>query len=196
MNIDKFLGIVTNRLSFNYIAFQAVTLFCVIFAAVLAVVPFALFSNKYGGLLFFLFILISLSYVIIFSLVTFIEFIYFFCKKQLHQKLFSKSLIFSHTLFSYILCSILIFICPNSEELRGIEYLIVFAVIVLYHAVKAFTVIPVVLGVILELLKDIDIPPMQYMKNIWGFWGTISATLIYIYLVVHFLLFSAGKEKC
>ena len=131
MNIDKFLGIVTNRLSFNYIAFQAVILFCVIFAAALAVVPFGLFSNKYGGLLFFLFILISLSYVIIFSLVTFIEFIYFFCKKQLSQKLFSKSLIFSHILFSYILCSVLIFIWPDSEELRGIGYLIVFLTFVL-----------------------------------------------------------------
>lgn len=192
MNIDKFLGIVTNRLSFNYIAFQAVTLFCVIFAAVFALLPFGLFFNKDDGV-FFLFILEVPCLVLVFLLVTFIEFIYFFCKKQLSQKLFSKSLIFSHMLFTYVLCLILMFICPNSEELRGIEYLIVFAVIVLHHAVKAFTVIPVVLGVILELLKDIDIPPMQYMKNIWGFWGTISATLIYIYLIVRFFLFSAGK---
>ena len=96
-------------------------------------------------------------------------------------------------LCTYVLCSILMFICPNSEELRGIEYLIVFAVIVLQYAVKAFTVTPVVLGVILELLKDIDIPPMQYMKNIWGFVGTVSATLIYVYLIIRFFLFFTGK---
>ena len=192
MNIDKFLGIVTNRLSFNYIAFQAVTLFCVIFAAVFALLPFGLFFNKDDGV-FFLFILEVPCLVLAFLLVTFIEFIYFFFKKQLHQKLFSKSLILFHMLCTYVLCSILMFICPNSEELRGIEYLIVFAVIVLQYAVKAFTVTPVVLGVILELLKDIDIPPMQYMKNIWGFVGTVSATLIYVYLIIRFFLFFTGK---
>ncbi len=192
MNIDKYLGIVTNRLSFNYIAFQAVTLFCVIFAAVFALLPFGLFFNKDDGV-FFLFILEVPCLVLAFLLVTFIEFIYFFFKKQLHQKLFSKSLILFHMLCTYVLCSILMFICPNSEELRGIEYLIVFAVIVLQYAVKAFTVTPVVLGVILELLKDIDIPPMQYMKNIWGFVGTVSATLIYVYLIIRFFLFFTGK---
>ena len=192
MNIDKYLGIVTNRLSFNYLAFQAVNLFCVIFAAVFALLPFGLFFNKDDGV-FFLFILEVPCLVLAFLLVTFIEFIYFFFKKQLHQKLFSKSLILFHMLCTYVLCSILMFISPNSEELRGIEYLIVFAVIVLQYAVKAFTVTPVVLGVILELLKDIDIPPMQYMKNIWGFIGTVSATLIYIYLIIRFFLFCSGK---
>ena len=193
MNIDKFLGIVTNRLSFNYIAFQAVNLFFVVVAAALGTAQFSLLPKHDVVSLLYAFSIITSFYLVIFLLVTCVEFIYFFFKKQLHQKLFSKSLILFHMLCTYVLCSILMFICPNSEELRGIEYLIVFAVIVLHHAVKAFTVIPVVLGVILELLKDIDIPPMQYMKNIWGFWGTISVTLIYIYLIVRFLLFSAGK---
>ncbi len=52
MNIDKYLGIVTNRLSFNYLAFQAVNLFCVIFAAVFALLPFGLFFNKDDGVFF------------------------------------------------------------------------------------------------------------------------------------------------
>ena len=195
MNIDKYLGIVTNRLSFNYIAFQAVTLFCVIFAATLGTSQFLLLSKHDVVSLLYAFSIITSFYLVIFLLVTCVEFIYFFCKKQLPQKLFNKSLVLFHTLFTYVFYSILMFNCPDSDVLHsyGGDYLLFIFLILLCFAIIAFTVTPVVLGVILELLKDIDIPPMQYMKNIWGFIGTVSATLIYIYLIIRFFLFCSGK---
>ena len=195
MNIDKFLGIVTNRLSFNYIAFQAVNLFFVVVAAALGTAQFSLLPKHDVVSLLYAFSIITSFYLVIFLLVTCVEFIYFFCKKQLPQKLFNKSLVLSHTLFTYVFYSILMFNCPDSDVLHsyGGDYLLLIFLILLYFAIIAFTVIPMGVAGVLESLKNIRLAPMSYMKNIWGFWGTISVTLIYIYLIVRFLLFSAGK---
>ena len=144
MNIDKFLGIVTNRLSFNYIAFQAVNLFFVVVAAALGTAQFSLLPKHDVVSLLYAFSIITSFYLVIFLLVTCVEFIYFFCKKQLPQKLFNKSLVLSHTLFTYVFYSILMFNCPDSDVLHsyGGDYLLLIFLILLYFAIIAFTVIP------------------------------------------------------
>ena len=100
MNIDKYLEKVTNRLSFNYFAFQATTLFCVFVASYIAIFQFV--GNFYIEDLFFCFRAFLLTQIIVVLVVTFLEFIFFSVRKKLSQKLFSKSLILIHVLFTYL----------------------------------------------------------------------------------------------
>ena len=102
MKVDKYLEKVTNRLSFNYFAFQATTLFCVFAASYIATYQFVWFLHKDVEALDLLFHACILLLLIPSVLaVTFFEFIFFSVRKKLSQKLFSKSLILIHVLFTY-----------------------------------------------------------------------------------------------
>ena len=117
MKVDKYLEKVTNRLSFNYFAFQATTLFCVFVASYIAIFQFV--GNFYIEDLFFCFRAFLLTQIIVVLVVTFLEFIFFSVRKKLSQKLFSKSLILIHVLFTYLFYSVLMLSCPNEYSTIG-----------------------------------------------------------------------------
>ena len=102
MNVDKYLEKVTNRLSFNYFAFQATTLFLVFVTSFIATFQFAwVFGRDIETLAIFFFPCLLIQIVVV-LIVTFFEFIFFSVRKKLSQKLFSKSLILIHVLFTYL----------------------------------------------------------------------------------------------
>ena len=82
MNIDKYLEKVTSRLSFNYFAFQATTLFWVFVASFIATFQFNwLFGRDIETLAIFFFPCLLIQIVVV-LIVTFLEFIFFSIKKN------------------------------------------------------------------------------------------------------------------
>ncbi len=189
MNVDKYLGIITNRLSFNYIAFQAVTLFLIFVAVLAGTAQFALFPNQDKDLLPSVFGVAIFCFFIIFLFITFLEFIYFFRKKQLSQKLFSKQVMIFHLLFTYLLCTILVFNCPTTELIVD-SY--AFAPLYLlfpglYISIILFSFIPAFLFLVIELVGRISLEPMPYLKNIWRFWGLLIALSLFLFFIIGYI---------
>ena len=183
MNVDKYLEKVTSRPSFNYFAFQATTLFVTFVASYIAIFQFVGIFNTED--LNFCFRAFSLVQIIIVLAVTFLEFIFFSIRKKLSQKLFSKSLIIIHILFTYLFYSVLMFPCPDKDTVLSTGYLFfIFSIIVLYPAITIFTIIPVVLLFIIETVGKLKLNPMQYMKNIWAFWFVIITSCIFITIII------------
>ena len=183
MNVDKYLEKVTSRPSFNYFAFQATTLFVTFVASYIAIFQFVGIFNTED--LNFCFRAFSLVQIIIVLAVTFLEFIFFSIRKKLSQKLFSKSLIIIHILFTYLFYSVSMFFCPYKDLIAFIAILSVFiAGFLLYKAVIIFTIIPVVFLFIIETLRKLKLEPMQYMKNIWAFGFVITVFVIFFVVIV------------
>ena len=185
MNVDKYLEKVTSRLSFNYFAFQATTLFVTFVTSYIATFQYAWFFHKDVEALDLLFHACILLLIPVVLAVTFLEFIFFSVRKKLSQKLFSKSLIIIHILFTYLFYSVLMFPCPDKDTVLSMGYLFfIFSIIVLYPAITIFTIIPVVLLFIIETVGKLKLNPMQYMKNIWAFWFVIITSCIFITIII------------
>ena len=185
MNVDKYLEKVTSRLSFNYFAFQATTLFVTFVTSYIATFQYAWFFHKDVEALDLLFHACILLLIPVVLAVTFLEFIFFSVRKKLSQKLFSKSLIIIHILFTYLFYSVSMFFCPYKDLIAFIAILSVFiAGFLLYKAVIIFTIIPVVFLFIIETLRKLKLEPMQYMKNIWAFGFVITVFVIFFVVIV------------
>ena len=87
MNIDKYLEKVTSRLSFNYFAFQATTLFVTFLASYIATFQYAWFFHKDVEALDLLFNTRILFLISVVLAVTFFEFIFFFYQKKSFSKI-------------------------------------------------------------------------------------------------------------
>ena len=190
MNVDKYLGIITNRLSFNYIAFQAVTLFLIFVAVLAGTAQFALFPIRDKDLLLSVFGVAIFCFFIIFLFITFLEFIYFFRKKQLSQKLFSKQVMIFHLLFTYLLCTILVFNRPTTELMidpHAFDMLLYLIMPGLYISIILFSFIPAFLFLVIELAGRISLEPMPYLKNIWRFWGLLIALSLFLFFIIGYI---------
>ncbi len=190
MNVDKYLGIITNRLSFNYIAFQAVTLFLIFVAVLAGTAQFALFPIPDKDLLPSVFGVAIFCFFIIFLFITFLEFIYFFRKKQLSQKLFSKQVMIFHLLFPYLLCTILVFNRPTTELMidpHAFDMLLYLIMPGLYISIILFSFIPAFLFLVIELAGRISLEPMPYLKNIWRFWGLLIALSLFLFFIIGYI---------
>ena len=185
MNIDKYLENVTSRPSFNYFAFQAATLFLVFVSSYIATFQYSWIFHKDVEALdlqFRSFLLLLLPVVLV---VTFLEFIFFSIRKNLSQKLFSKSLILIHILFTYLFYSLLMAFCPSKEQGVGLAYLLIFLeFFLLDKAIIIFTIIPVAFLYIIENVGKLKLEPMQYMKNIWAFWFVVISLCILIAVII------------
>lgn len=189
MNVDKYLEKVTNRLSFNYFAFQATTLFCVFVASFIATFQFALLPGRDLKTLAIFFFPCLLIQIVVVLIVTFFEFIFFSVRKKLSQKLFSKSLILIHVLFTYLFCSVLMFFCPNEYSTIGQFIATIFFLAIFLHfitilfmslTVFVFTIIPIVFLFIIENVGKLRLEPMQYMRNSWAFWFVVITSVIFL----------------
>ena len=191
MIVDKYLEKVTNRLSFNYFAFQATTLFGALMLSYIATFQYAWFLHKDVEALDLLFHACILLLLIPGVLaVTFFEFIFFSVRKKLSQKLFSKSLILIHVLFTYLFYSLLMASCPDKDTVLHAVYLFfIFSMVVLYPAMTIFTIIPVVFLFIIDTVGKLKLEPMQYMRNIWAFWFVIISSVIFLAVIIYVFLF-------
>ena len=185
MNVDKYLEKVTSRLSFNYFAFQATTLFVTFIASYIATFQYAWFFHKDIEALDLQFRSFLLLLILVVLAVTFLEFIFFSIRKKLSQKLFSKSLIIIHILFTYLFYSLLMDACPDKAQGVALAYLLIFLEFFLIDkAVIIFTIIPVVFLFIVETVGNLKLESMQYMKNIWAFWFVIIASCLLIAVII------------
>ena len=189
MIVDKYLEKVTSRPSFNYFAFQAATLFLTFISGYIATFQFDWLFGRDKETLEILFFPCFLIQIVVVLVVTFLEFIFFSIRKNLSQKLFSKSLILIHVLFTYLFYSVLIYFCPNEDSIIGAAILSFFflalflgivTIIIMSLSIFIFTIIPVVFLFIIENVGKLKLEPMQYMKNIWAFWFVIIISISFL----------------
>ena len=185
MIVDKYLEKVTSRPSFNYFAFQAATLFLTFISGYIATFQFDWLFGRDKETLEILFFPCFLIQIVVVLVVTFLEFIFFSIRKNLSQKLFSKSLILIHILFTYLFYSLLMAFCPSKEQGVGLAYLLIFLeFFLLDKAIIIFTIIPVAFLYIIENVGKLKLEPMQYMKNIWAFWFVVISSCILIAVII------------
>ena len=186
MSIKNFLLSITERPSFNLLAFQAFTFVILAIAGAIGAFQFAPFFGLDGIYTFYFigYFYIAAGVIIYTSIIFLIGCIL----KKLHITLFNKYLIITNFILFYIIYSILIcnyHTAPTTpSEGDGYAWILVFGIGFLIYSILYCAVPLYILIVIIELVRKIRLAPMPYRKTPVRFCAVVIPTVIYICIIL------------